>query len=121
MKCLSVHDQLNAKECLAIKQQLHCNNLDPFYKSLFLGKVKFAVTNGHTLDYGCVAFTCDSGCLQAGFIRAVQQSNSLNEKTIIYLEKLVIKECLSINIDEVHLNLLKSSVLTLSTHNYLIR
>ena len=101
MKCLSVHGQLNAKECLAIKQRLHCNNSDAFYKSLFVGKVRFAVTNGHTLDDGCVAFTCNSDCLQAGFIRAIQQSNSLNKKAIIYLEKLVIKECLSININEV--------------------
>ena len=102
MKCFSVHGQWNAKECLVIKQQLHCNNSDPSYKSLFVGKVRFAVTNGHTIDNGCVGFTSDSGCLQADFIRAIQQSNSLNEKTIIYLEKLVIKKCLSINIDEVH-------------------
>ena len=41
----------------------------------------------------CVTFTRDSSCLQAGFIRPIQKSNSLNEKIMIYIEKLVIKEC----------------------------
>ncbi len=51
------------------------------------------------LHDGCIAFEDGNETLEAGFIRAIQHSNSSNIDTVIYMEKFIIQKCLSVNID----------------------
>ncbi|CAF1477998.1 unnamed protein product, partial [Rotaria sordida] len=88
---LSTYRQLNECESLFIQQQLHCKMSHPFYKVLFVGNVRFTVSDGKMLDDGCVAFEDGQGTLEAGFIRAIQhrsrkislQSPSAREEEVI--------------------------------------
>ena len=96
---VSACSQLNEKETLSIQQQLRCEASPTFCKVLFVGKVRFTVSNGKTFDDGCVAFEDDNGTLEAGFIRAIKHSNISNADTVIYVEKFIIQKCLSLNID----------------------
>jgi len=90
---------LNKNESLSIQQQLHCKTSHPFYKNLFVGKFKFTVSNGKKFDDGCVAFKDVNGTLEAGSIRAIKGSDSSNKDIVIYVEKLNIQKCLSVNIN----------------------
>ncbi|CAF3373722.1 unnamed protein product [Rotaria sp. Silwood2] len=96
---LSAHRQLDEYESLSIQHQLHCKMSHPFYKVLFVGTVRFTVSDGKMLDDGCVAFEDGQGTLEAGFIRAIQHSNCSNMETVIYVEKFIIQKCLAVNID----------------------
>ncbi|CAF3034662.1 unnamed protein product, partial [Rotaria sp. Silwood2] len=49
-------EPLDECESLSIQHQLHCKISHPFYKVLFVGKVRFTVSDGKMLDDGCVAF-----------------------------------------------------------------
>jgi hypothetical protein len=90
---------LDENESLSIQQQLHCKISHPFYKVLFVGKVRFTVSDNKMFDDGCVAFEDDNGTLEAGFIRAITHSNSSDIDTVIYVEKFIIQKCLSVNIN----------------------
>ncbi len=51
---------------------------------LFPSSVRFTVSHGKMFDDGCVAFEDGNGTLEAGFIRAIQHSNSLNIDSDLY-------------------------------------
>ena len=96
---LSAHGQLDENETFSIQQRLHCKMSQPFYKVLFVGKVKFKISDGKVMDDGCVAFEDGNGTLEAGFIRAIQHSKGSNSTTVIHVEKFIIQKCLSTNVD----------------------
>jgi len=87
---LSACRKLNERKALSIQQQLYCKISYPFYKVLFVGKVRFTVSYGKMLNDGRVAFEDGQGTLEAGFIRAIQHSNCSNIETVIYVERFII-------------------------------
>jgi hypothetical protein len=87
---LSACKKLNERKALFIQQQLYCKVSYPFYKVLFVGKVRFTIPDGKMLNDGRVAFEDAQSTLEAGFIRAIQHSNCSNMETVIYVEKFII-------------------------------
>ena len=67
-------------------------NLSYFYKVLFVGRVRFNVSNGDVLDDGCVAFEDQDGTLQAGFIRTIERRLGIAMNAIIHVEQFDIQK-----------------------------
>lgn len=63
-----------------------------FYKALFVGKVRFTVSNGEVLDDGCVAFESQDGTLQAGFIRIIERRLGIGMNPMIHVEQFDIQK-----------------------------
>ncbi|CAF4100963.1 unnamed protein product, partial [Rotaria sordida] len=61
------------QECLVTTEKSSFGST--YLSVLFVGKVRFTVSDGKMLDDGCVAFEDGQGTLEAGFIRAIQHSN----------------------------------------------
>ena len=97
--CLSDYSQVDEKENISIRRELRCEASHSFYKVLFIGKVRFTVSNGKMFDDGCVAFEDTNGTLAARFIRAIKHSHNSNFDTVFYIEKFSIQKLHSININ----------------------
>ena len=73
---------------------------------LFVGKVRFGVSNGEVRDDGCVAIEEQDGTLQAGFIRAMKRRSETGMSPMVYVDKFNVDK---FNVDKKHsINLLST-------------